>query len=59
MGNAAAAAISNAYYADDRTAKDAALKLGVQLGDDIAGNVLKEFWPDLKRLFRRRRKFVN
>lgn len=54
IGNSAAAAISSAYYADNRTAKDAALKLGIQLGDDMAGNILKEFWPDLERLFRRR-----
>ena len=36
-------------------AKDAGVKLGVQLGVDAAANVLKEFWPDLKRNVLRRR----
>jgi hypothetical protein len=53
-GNSAAVAISNAYYADNRTAHDAAGKLGMQIGVDMAANVLKEFWPDLQRKFRRR-----
>ncbi len=46
-GNSAAVAVSQAYYPDGRTASDAALKLATQLGIDMAGNVLKEFWPDL------------
>jgi hypothetical protein len=50
--NSAAVAISNAYYADNRTARDAAAKLGVQIGVDMAANILKEFWPDLQRKFR-------
>ncbi len=54
-GNSAAVAISNAYYADNRTAGDAASKLGMQIGVDMAANVLKEFWPDLQRKFHRRR----
>lgn len=56
VGNSAAVAISNAYYADNRTASDAAGKLGVQLGIDTASNVLKEFWPDLERKLHRHRK---
>ena len=55
LGNSAAVAISNAYYADNRTAKDAAPKLGMQLGVDMAANVLKEFWPEIERKFRRQR----
>jgi len=53
-GNSVAVAISNAYYVDNRTAADAASKLGWQLGVDMASNVIKEFWPDLERRFRRR-----
>jgi hypothetical protein len=49
LGNATATAISNAYYQDGRTASDNIGRLGIQLGLDGAGNVLKEFWPDLKR----------
>jgi hypothetical protein len=52
-GNSAAVAISNAYYEDSRTASDAIVKLSTQLGVDLAANVLKEFWPDLNRKFRR------
>jgi hypothetical protein len=54
IGNSAAVAISTAYYVDNRTASDAVGKLGVQLGVDMAANVLKEFWPDLERKFRRK-----
>jgi hypothetical protein len=55
IGNSTAVAISNAYYADNRTAGDAISKLGVQLGVDMASNILKEFWPDLERKFKRNR----
>ena len=48
-GNTAAVAISNSYYANNRTAHDAVSKLGMQIGVDMTGNILKEFWPDLKR----------
>jgi hypothetical protein len=50
-GNATAVGISNAYNPDNRTASDAAARLGIQLGVDIAGNVLKEFAPDLYSKF--------
>ena len=56
VGNVAAVAISNAYYADNRTAGDAAAKLGFQIGIDTAGNILKEFWPDLERKLHRRKR---
>jgi len=54
-GNSTAVAISNAYYADNRTASNAVSKLGVQIGVDMAANILKEFWPDLQRKLRRKR----
>ena len=50
-GNATAVAISNAYNPDNRTASDAISKLGVQIAIDMAGNVVKEFAPDLYRRF--------
>jgi hypothetical protein len=53
LGNATAVAISNAYYPDHRTAGDAMSKLAMQCGVDAIGNVLKEFWPDLQRKFRK------
>ena len=52
-GNATAVAISNAYNPDNRTASSAVAKLGTQLGLDMAGNILKEFAPDLYRRFRK------
>ena len=55
IGNSTAVAISNAYYVNNRTPSDATSKLGMQLGVDMASNVLKEFWPDLERKFRRKR----
>lgn len=53
-GNAAASAISQAYYPENRTAGDASTKLGIQVGMDMASNVLKEFWPDLQRKLSRK-----
>jgi hypothetical protein len=54
LGNSSAVAISNAYYKDNRSASNAVSSLGVQLGVDMAANVLKEFWPDLERKFKRK-----
>jgi len=53
LGNATAVAISNAYYPDHRSAGSSISKLGMQIGLDAVGNVLKEFWPDLQRKFRK------
>ena len=54
-GNAAAAAISNAYYpASERTAGEACEKLTIQLVSDTGFNVLLEFWPDMRHaIFRK------
>lgn len=52
LGNSTAVAISNAYYPDNRTARDGISKLGMQIGIDAAANVLKEFYPDIEKLFR-------
>jgi hypothetical protein len=49
LGNATGVAISNAYYPDARTFKDNGSKLLVQVGTDAASQVLKEFWPDIKK----------
>jgi len=51
LGNATAVAISNAYYPDNRTAGANIEKLGQQIGIDAVSQVLKEFWPDIKRKF--------
>ncbi len=49
VGNAAGTAISNLYYPDGRTASDNAIKLVEQCGVDAFSQVLKEFWPDIKK----------
>jgi hypothetical protein len=51
VGNSTAVAISMAYYPDGRNASNAVVKLGSQIGVDMTSNVLKEFWPDLRRKF--------
>lgn len=53
-GNAAAVAISNAYYADGRAASSNAWKFATQIGVDTASNILKEFSPDIARKFSRK-----
>ncbi len=49
VGNSIATGISNLYYPESRTISDNVEKLGVQLATDAFSNVLKEFWPDIKR----------
>ena len=51
IGNSIAVGVSNSYYPDDRTVGDNLQKLGMQLGTDAISNVMKEFWPDVKRRF--------
>jgi hypothetical protein len=54
LGNATGVAISNAYYPEGRTVSNNVSKLGEQIGTDAISQVLKEFWPDIKRkLFHR------
>ena len=53
FGNSTAVAISTLYYKNNRTAHDAVSSLSLQVGVDMATNVLKEFWPDFDRRFRR------
>jgi hypothetical protein len=54
LGSSSAVAISNIYYHDDRTVHNAVSSLSVQLGLDMATNILKEFWPDIDHKFRRK-----
>jgi|SRR5580704_1061135 hypothetical protein len=50
-GNATGVAISNAYYPDEHSVLDNVGKLCQQVGTDAISQVLKEFWPDVKRKF--------
>jgi len=54
VGNSAAVAISTAYYPEGRDASTAVSKLGTQVAVDMLGNVLKEFWPDIRRKYSHR-----
>ncbi len=54
LGNATAVAISDAYSPGSRTAAKNGSELAIQLAVDTGGNLLKEFWPDLSRKFRRK-----
>jgi hypothetical protein len=49
IGNSLAVGISNAYYPDTRNVGDNLQRLTIQLGTDAFTNILKEFWPDVKR----------
>ena len=51
VGNAAATAIGNIYHVDNRNALDNTTKLLEQVGTDAFSQVLKEFWPDIKKKF--------
>jgi len=55
-GNAAAVALSNAWYPDTRTVSDNVQKLAIQLATDAFSNVMKEFWPDIKRHLQKKKK---
>jgi hypothetical protein len=54
-GNSVAVGISNLYYQDGRTWRDNTERLLVQCGTDTLSNVLKEFWPDVKRHFQKKK----
>jgi len=51
LGNGITAAIANAYYPDNRSFSDTMQRLYIQLATDSFSNVLKEFWPDIKRKY--------
>jgi hypothetical protein len=49
VGNGIAAGIGLSYYPDNRDVPDYLQNWGIQLGTDAGSQVLKEFWPDIKR----------
>lgn len=54
FGNAIAAGVANAYYPDERRLSDNFERLYTQLATDSFSQVLKEFWPDVKRHYLRK-----
>lgn len=51
LGNGVATAFGNVYHVDNRNAGDNAEKLLEQVGTDAISQVIKEFWPDIKKKF--------
>lgn len=51
VGNMASAGVANAYYPGERRLGDNLQRFYTQLGTDALSQVLKEFWPDVKRKF--------
>jgi hypothetical protein len=51
LGNGAATAFGNVYHLDNRNAADNVEKLFGQVGTDAISQVIKEFWPDIKKKF--------
>jgi hypothetical protein len=49
LGNGIAAGVGLSYYRDDRDLPDYLQNWGTQLATDAVSQVLKEFWPDIKR----------
>jgi hypothetical protein len=49
LGNAITASIATSYYPDSRTVSDTTQRMYTQLATDAFSNVMKEFWPDIKR----------
>ena len=50
-GNGISALIANSYYPGDRSVNDNFQRLYTSLATDALSQVLKEFWPDVKRKF--------
>jgi hypothetical protein len=50
-GNAISAAVGNAYYPHERKLGDNLQRFYSQLATDAFSQILKEFWPDVKRKY--------
>lgn len=51
LGNGITASIGNAYYPDERGFSPTMQRMFTQIGTDTVSQVLKEFWPDVKKKF--------
>jgi hypothetical protein len=51
VGNGISAGISNAYYPTERGWSDNTSRLATALATDAISQILKEFWPDVKRRY--------
>jgi hypothetical protein len=51
VGNGSVAAIGNLYYPNDKGLSQTLQRTASQVGTDAISDILKEFWPDVKRHF--------
>jgi hypothetical protein len=51
VGNIMAAEFTQSYHPHQRTQGDVISEAGNFWESDVAGNIIKEFWPDVKRHF--------
>lgn len=51
-GNASVVAITSIYYPQSQSPGEGALRLGMNLGNDVLSNLITEFLPDIKRHFK-------
>ncbi len=49
VGNGSVAALGNLYYPDEKGFSPTIQRMFTQIGTDAISQVLKEFWPDVKR----------
>lgn len=49
LGNGTVAAIGNSYYPNERGFGSTMQRMVTQVGTDAISDVLKEFWPDIKK----------
>lgn len=59
VGNSIAAGVGNAYYPGETHFLDNLSRLGQDLATDSISQILKEFWPDVKRKFFKRHQAVE
>jgi len=59
VGNGTSTLIGWSYYTDTRDAEDYFQAFGTQLATDAISQVLKEFWPDVKRRYFKRHKTAD
>jgi len=51
VGNGTVAAIGNLYYPDDQGFSPTMQRMFMQIGTDTVSQIMKEFWPDVKRKY--------
>lgn len=55
LGNGITAAVGNTYYPDEIGFSPTMARMFTQIGTDAFSNVLKEFWPDVKKKLLKRK----